>query len=167
MNGIERKKSKSRRRLVVAGGVAVGLSAFAVYTVVADRPPGENEAVSSAVALPPIVQHSPRGHEGRHPAPRPGVGPEHIADPAQFERYPRVASVYRAAATNPQLLDGLYCYCQCKEHARHYSLLDCFASDHAAMCDVCTNEAETAIKLAREGVELEGIRDIIDQLYGG
>jgi hypothetical protein len=46
-------------------------------------------------------------------------------------------------------------------------LLDCFASDHAAMCDVCTNEAETAIKLAREGVELEGIRDIIDQLYGG
>ena len=95
------------------------------------------------------------------------MGAEHVADPSQFEDYPRVASVYRAAAENPQLLDGIYCYCDCKEHARHYSLLDCYASDHAAMCDVCLKEAEMAFQLARDGVELAGIRDIIDQLYGG
>jgi hypothetical protein len=161
------KKSRSRHGILFAGAVAVGLSAFAIYATMADGPSGEDERGSSAGALPPIAQPAPQGHEGHHPAPRPGIGGEHVADPSQFEGYPRVVSIYRAAAENAQLLDGIYCYCHCKEHARHYSLLDCYASDHAAVCDVCMKEAEMAIELARDGVDLAGIRDIIDQLYGG
>lgn len=167
MNAIDRKKSRTRHGILFAGAVAVGLSAFAIYSTMVGDPPGEEERGASSDALAPIAQPAPQGHEGHHPAPRPGIGAEHVADPSQFEDYPRVASVYRAAAENPQLLDGIYCYCDCKEHARHYSLLDCYASDHAAMCDVCLKEAEMAFQLARDGVELAGIRDIIDQLYGG
>lgn len=167
----KKQTPKSRRALLFAGAVAVGVASYAIYArVAADGPVRGDAAVASAALAPvsaaPMTGHGQPGPHGRHPAPRPGVGPEKVDDPAKYDDYPRIASVYRAAAENPQLLDGLYCYCNCAEHAGHYSLLECYSSDHAAKCDVCLSEAEMAFKAHRQGVGLDGIRSVIDQFYG-
>ncbi len=170
MAAMKKLKGNSRRVLVVGGAIAAGVASYAVYSGVVAGEPRRDEApaVSAAPAALATGPMTAAGHgaHGHHPAPRPGVGPEHVVDPARYRGHPRIAAAYQAVAENAQLIDGLYCYCQCSEHAGHYSLLDCFASDHAAMCDICLNEAEMAVKLQGEGVGLDGIRDIIDQTYG-
>ena len=45
-------------------------------------------------------------------------------------------------------------------------MLDCFASDHAAACDVCMREAEIAREMVDRGEPLQSIRAEIDRLYG-
>lgn len=101
-----------------------------------------------------------------HPDPRPTVGADHLMDPAAFAGYDRVRETYRMAAEIPQVLDGLYCYCDCSKHSDHYSLLDCFASDHGAGCDICLTEAQLAYRMTKEGKSLDEIRAAIDALYG-
>lgn len=154
-----------------AGAIALGVIAFAVYARRLTDSPEQKRSVAITTNAPSATSvgmgASPHGARGHHPAPRLGVGAEKVADNGRHNRYPRIASAYRGAAENPQLLDGLYCYCNCAEHAGHYSLLECFSSDHAARCDVCLKEAETAFEMSRNGVDLEVIRKGIDGLYGG
>lgn len=69
------------------------------------------------------------------------------------------------AAAIPDVLDGIYCYCACSEHSSHYSLHDCFTDNHAARCDICLTEAETAFGMAEKGAPLAEIRAAIDALY--
>lgn len=133
-----RKKSSGSAALWVIGVVAV----FAALFV----------ATSSAGAA--------------HPDPRPNVGPQHVVAASTYAAYPRISRVYRHAARVTQVLDGLYCYCRCAEHSGHYSLLDCFNSDHAAHCDVCMSEAELAYQLHQDGKTLDQIRHAVDQMYG-
>jgi hypothetical protein len=101
-----------------------------------------------------------------HPEPRPEAHSHHVAPSGQYSEYPRVAGIYAQAAEIKDVLDGLYCYCRCSEHSGHYSLLDCFADDHAARCDICLSEAALAHKMNGEGASLEQIRDAVDGLYG-
>ena len=70
------------------------------------------------------------------------------------------------AAEIPEVLDGLYCYCDCHHNFGHYSLLDCFQSDHGGNCDVCMNEVRIAYRMHREGKTLQQIRQVIDATYG-
>lgn len=166
-------RSRLRGGPLFAGVVLLGVIVFAVYArrlTDSPEPPwsGAVRATTNAAPVAPeAIGSSPHGARGHHPAPRPGVGAEKVADMERYGRHPRIASIYRAAAENPQLLDGLYCYCNCAEHAGHYSLLECFSSDHAAMCDVCLNEARTAFEMNRKGGDLETIRTVIDGVYGG
>ena len=167
MKTTKEQRSRSRRGLLFAGAVAVGVASYVIYQrTVADEPLREELTFANAArvtASAPMAEHGAQGH---HPAPRAGVGADKVVDAARYEDHPRIASVYRAAAENPQLLDGLYCYCRCDEHAGHYSLLECYSSDHAAQCDVCLSEAEMAFKADRDGVGLDVIRTAIDQVYG-
>jgi hypothetical protein len=101
-----------------------------------------------------------------HPDPRPNIGGDHVMDHAAFSGYPRVQETYRMAAEIPQVLDGLYCHCDCSKHSGHYSLLDCFASEHGAGCDICLTEAQLAYRMTKEGRSLDEIRSAIDDLYG-
>lgn len=78
-----------------------------------------------------------------------------------------VARIYSLAREVPQVLDGLYCYCNCDRHAGHHSLLSCFESDHGSHCGVCLREAEMAHKLHQEGKSLQEIRAEIDRAFGG
>ena len=164
-------RSRLRGGLLFAGAVALGVIAFAVYAGRLTDSPEQTWLGATTTNASPATSAgmgaSPHGARGHHPAPRRGVGVEKVVDSEPYGRYPRIASIYRAAAEDPQLLDGLYCYCNCAEHAGHYSLLECFSSDHAAMCDVCLNEAETAFEMSRHGTDLEVIRTGIDGLYGG
>ena len=100
-----------------------------------------------------------------HPAPRPGITGEEVVPHGKYHGHPRIQSVYRQAAEIPEVLDGLHCYCECGSHSGHYSLLDCFKSDHGAGCDVCLTSAAIAHEMAREGSSLEQIRDAIDDYF--
>lgn len=103
---------------------------------------------------------------GLHPAPRVAEQASHVMPAERYERSARVREAYTLAAAIPGVFDGIYCYCRCSEHSGHYSLLDCFADDHAAGCDVCMREAEMAFDMSSRGSTLEQIRDQVDRMYG-
>lgn len=101
-----------------------------------------------------------------HPKPRPRAEQPRVVPAARYASYPRVAEAYTMAASVPDVLDGLYCYCDCSQHEGHYSLLECFTSDHAAQCDVCMSEATIAYQLRRQGKDLAAIRAEVDRTFG-
>jgi hypothetical protein len=77
-----------------------------------------------------------------------------------------VVRAYQLARQIPGTLDGLYCYCHCKEQSGHRSLLTCFQSEHGAACDICMAEAETAGEMVAQGRSLADIRTQIDVAFG-
>ena len=44
----------------------------------------------------------------------------------------KTAKAYLVAQEIPDVLDQLYCYCECDRHMGHVSLLSCFIDSHAA-----------------------------------
>ena len=78
----------------------------------------------------------------------------------------RVRSAYAFAQATPAVLDQLYCYCHCRENIGHKSLLSCYASTHAAGCDVCVVEAEMAAQLTAKGLCPAEIQQAIDRRFG-
>lgn len=44
----------------------------------------------------------------------------------------KTAASYQVAHEIPDVLDQIYCYCQCDRHMGHKSLLSCFVDSHAA-----------------------------------
>lgn len=158
-------KRFGRGGLVFGGAVVLGIGAYAVF---AGRIAGDPEPEAAAARGPvATAMASTHGADGHHPAPRATADREAVVHAARYAEHPRIAAVYRAAAEIPAVLDGIHCYCDCDQHAGHYSLLTCFADDHGAMCDICLSEAETAFRLSRDGVDLDVIRDVIDRTYGG
>lgn len=107
-----------------------------------------------------------RGGTSHHPEPRPGVTALGVLAPAAVPRVPRAADAYAAARNSPELLDGLYCHCHCRENAGHRSLLTCFQSEHGAYCDICMDEAVLATEMAAQGNSLVQIRQAIDARFG-
>ena len=101
-----------------------------------------------------------------HPAVRAGVTSTKVLPASAFTAHPDIARVYAMAEAIPEVLDGLYCHCECSKHSDHYSLLTCFESDHGSKCDICLGEAELAYKMAKEGKTLEQIRVAIDAQFG-
>lgn len=103
----------------------------------------------------------------RHPEPRPDITAETVIPASRYVEYARIRTVYAQAREIPEVLDGLYCHCDCSKHAGHRSLLTCFESDHGAACDICLTEAAIAHRMTMGGKSLEEIRAAIDALYGG
>jgi hypothetical protein len=101
-----------------------------------------------------------------HPEPRPGVTAERVLPPSLVLTTPaEAAAAYAAARGAPQLLDGLYCHCECAKHFGHRSLLTCFESDHGGQCDICMGEALLATRMASGGSTLDQIRRAIDERF--
>jgi len=140
----EAQQARSARRTapfwIIGGFAAAGILGVAIYAQIA----------------------SP----GHHPEPRAAASHPHVVESERYASYPRAEQTYVWAASIPGVLDGMYCFCQCKEHSGHYSLLDCFASDHGAQCDVCMNEAEIAYQMTQQGASLAEIRAEVDRVYG-
>lgn len=84
--------------------------------------------------------------------------------PARFTG--KTASTYEIAGEIPEILDSLYCYCDCKKHFGHKSLLTCYVDNHAAFCDVCQDEAVRAYELYKQGKDVLTIRKTIDREFG-
>lgn len=102
---------------------------------------------------------------GRHPEPRPGITAAGVLPPSTYAGYDQIVRAYEAAQQAPQVLDGLYCYCQCREHFGHRSLLECFQSEHGSACDICMGEATLAAQMHGQGKSLEEIRRAVDARY--
>jgi hypothetical protein len=107
-----------------------------------------------------------RSANGHHPAPRQGLTAADVVPAERYAAYPRIAEVYHMVAQIPEVIDGIYCHCDCSIHSDHRSLLTCFQDDHGAACDVCLTEAALAFRMVGEGRSLKEIRKAVDKLYG-
>lgn len=101
-----------------------------------------------------------------HPTPRAGITAERVLPASALTEQPDVARVYAMAREIPEVLDGIYCHCDCSKHSGHYSLLECYESDHGANCDICLQEAELAYQMAKSGKSLTETRAAIDARFG-
>ncbi len=86
------------------------------------------------------------GLASRAEPPKPGAGPalslaaagrvptrretRPTLDPARFVG--KAALTHQIARDIPDVLDQLYCYCECDKHVGHKSLLSCYTDGHAA-----------------------------------
>lgn len=102
-----------------------------------------------------------------HPEPRADATQlTYMVMPASFfAGTPEIAKVYQIAQQIPGTLDGIYCYCFCKENLGHHSLLQCFQSQHGSGCDVCLEQARLAYQMTQEGRSLQEIRDVTDARF--
>lgn len=121
-------------------------------------------AATAALALGaiPRVSRAMRA-EVKHPEPRPGITGEHVlADDAVSEKSRKA---YAAARAHPEVMDGLFCHCDCGERDGRRSLLECFESKMPQSCGICRGEAELAGEMASEGKTLAEIRQAIDKKF--
>lgn len=58
----------------------------------------------------------------------------------------KIVVAYTVANEYPELLTGLPCYCPCELYG-HGGVIDCHRSQHAAMCNICMDEAIEAGEL--------------------
>jgi hypothetical protein len=123
-------------------------------------------AGAAVLALVFVVVLVGRGHAVVHPDPRPGITAERVLPPSMLTDAGGVIESYAAARNAPQVLDGVFCHCQCARNSGHRSLLTCFESDHGAHCDICMGEAMLATELAARGRTLQQIRRAIDDRFG-
>lgn len=123
-------------------------------------------AGTAVVAIAAIVVLSSSSAGRGHPEPRPGVTAAGVLPSATFAGYDRIVRSYEAARQMPEVLDGLYCYCDCRHHFNHRSLLTCFQSEHGASCDICLDEAWMAAEMHRQGKSLGEIRRAVDAQFG-
>jgi len=115
----------------------------------------------------PLLLGGSRGSASgpRHPDPRPGITAEHVLPESKVDAEHRDA--YDAARQIPEILDGIYCHCDCADrHSNLRSLLSCYETEMPMSCGVCSGEARTALRLHREGKTLDEIRAAIDKRFG-
>ncbi len=122
-------------------------------------------AGAAVVAIAAIVLATQSGGAGHHPTPRAGITGARVLPASTFGEDERLVRAYTAARAMPEVFDGLYCYCHCKEDMGHVSLLTCYESEHAASCDICLGEAEMAATMHGQGATLDAIRRAIDARF--
>lgn len=77
----------------------------------------------------------------------------------------KAGRAYEIAKEIPEILDSLYCFCECKENFGHKSLLTCYVDQHALHCDICQDEALVAYDLYKEGKDVVSIRRAVDRRF--
>lgn len=125
-------------------GVAVGLMLLVLASSVFTVGCGKENSIDPA---------SLRGGETRE-----------TLSPAYFTG--KEARAYAIAKEIPEILDSLYCYCDCEKHFGHKSLLTCYVDLHAKYCDVCMDEALAAYDLHKQGYDVLAIRKAVDEKFG-
>ena len=123
-------------------------------------------AGGAVVALAVVLVGPRAGHASAHPDPRPGITAERVLPPALVPMGAGTLEAYEAARRVPQVLDGIYCHCNCSKSIGHRSLLTCFESNHGSGCDICMGEAMLAAQMSGAGKSLAQIRTAIDATFG-
>jgi hypothetical protein len=77
----------------------------------------------------------------------------------------RVAKAYHLAKKNRELLDSMYCYCNCKKNIGHKSLLSCYVDRHAADCEICMDQTFYACELSQKGDTIAQVRNSVDKKF--
>lgn len=125
---------------------------------------GAASAGALALMPRPLAGAGRAGADVKHPTPREGITAEKVLPDEELPERARAA--YGAAREIPQVLDGLYCHCDCGERDELRSLLSCFETRMPASCGICREEALMALRLHREGRTLDEIRAAVDRRYG-
>ena len=101
----------------------------------------------------------------QHPTPRRDLPADYVV---RADNVPeRARDEYTMAARIPQVLDGLYCHCDCHERDGLRSLLDCFHEEMGTSCGICQGQVRRAYELHQQGRTLNDIRKILDREFGG
>ncbi|HVH11698.1 MAG TPA: hypothetical protein VM759_01530, partial [Longimicrobium sp.] len=120
-----RPSSGRRQRLVL---LALLLGAF-VAPAAAQAQPGRHEHAGHASQSNQGNRRTTPKVKSRHPNARPNVTGERVL---RGEVVPsRAREPYTIAARIPQVLDAIYCHCDCHERDGRRSLLQCFEDDMA------------------------------------
>ena len=135
------KKSKtikqhrhSRKLLLVALGFVVG---GGLYLAIHSTQPTEESFKSAQrqgaerAAPSPALQAAPGKVPPYHESAAAARPFPPLLPAAYFRTTPLVAKAYQLASEIPEVLAQEPCYCYCDRYG-HKSLLDCYASDHAA-----------------------------------
>jgi hypothetical protein len=124
-------------------------------------------AAGAALIVAGVVYNIHPGGSAHDPAPEGGVYVRRETKPTLSAALfvGKVHTAYQVAHDTPELLDHLYCYCECDKHMGHRSLLSCYTDTHAANCNVCVNEALDGAKMMNDGMEMKDIRREIDRKY--
>ncbi len=105
----------SRYRGLAALVVLVGVGVVLVWRAQAPpRIPTSDPTLSGGTVIPAVARRETRP----------------TLAPALFVGKARVA--HEVAREIPDVLDQLYCYCECDKHMGHKSLLSCYTDGHAA-----------------------------------
>ena len=123
-------------------------------------------SVAGLVLVGLVARGVSSGGQGGHPTPRPGVTAAGVVPRSMLTGYVNEVNAYAAARANPEVLDGLYCHCDCSKHSGHRSLLTCFESQHGAACEVCQREAIMGAEMHGRGATLDQIRQAVDAQFG-
>ena len=108
-----RKLSRKRKRLYMGGVVVALVAGLLTWNRISTRVPTHYSAAEETASSGYVRR------ETRTPL-----------SPALFVG--KTATAYRAAQEIPDVLDQLYCYCECDKHMGHLTLLSCFVDSHAA-----------------------------------
>ncbi|MBI3076631.1 MAG: hypothetical protein HYY85_06540 [Deltaproteobacteria bacterium] len=112
-----RSKGRKSRRWWLAGvGVLAVAGGVLAWRGQAPSPPVSisNPASSSGTVVPTAARRETRP----------------TLEPALFVG--KAARTHQIAREIPDVLDRLYCYCECDKHVGHKSLLSCYTDGHAA-----------------------------------
>jgi Protein of unknown function with PCYCGC motif len=132
------------------GGTGLFLSALVLVAWPQSSVSGASPQLSQGQAQ--TAESVPAYHSELPAGPLPGtMDPSHFSDPV-------VKNAYHLAGRVKKVLYKQPCYCRCDRTEGHQSLLDCFVSKHAAMCDICIKEDIYAYEQTRKGKSPEQIR---------
>ena len=106
-----KKRSKYSLLTMLAGGVLVLGGAYFLYQ--GEKPPTQS---------PQLTELKKENLNLRETNP--------TLPPQRFSG--KVRRAYEIARTIPEVLDGLYCYCRCRENSGHKNLLSCYVDTHAS-----------------------------------
>lgn len=120
-------------------------------------------AVGGLLAVPAPLAALGVARAVEHPEPRPGITGANVLPAADVPEKSRKA--YEVAREIPQVLDGLYCHCECGKRDSLRSLLSCFETKMPTTCGVCRDEAELAHELFLQGKTLAEIRKAVDRRW--
>jgi len=141
----QKRRSSGLRSIAYFGFAAAGVLII-IMIWAASRP---SSSLNSAESVPPYFASA----EAARPFPT-------ILPAVDFRSYPAVQRAYAVAAQIPGVLAQQPCYCHC-DRMGHRSLLDCYASQHAAVCGVCLMEAQFSQQMTQQGQDPATIRQEI------
>ena len=108
-----RKRGRKNARLYVGGLAILLVVGVLIWSQAYTKAPGRSSSAGSAA--PGVYEK----RETKTPL-----------SPVRFVG--KTERAYQVAQEIPEVLDQLYCYCQCDKHVGHLTLLSCYTDNHAA-----------------------------------
>ena len=106
-----KKRTKYPLLALIAGGILALAGAYFLYQ--GEKPPAQS----------PQLTEMKNGNVNLREK-NPTLSPQRFSG--------KVRRAYEIARTIPEVLDGLYCYCRCRENSGHKNLLSCYVDTHAS-----------------------------------